>query len=152
MLRWVVCRACPLLLLPPAPAQRLSPLASLTRLVATPKVSEETITREEFITLLEHAYAPKDAAKGMVDVEADSAVIKTQLTPAKDFRLRFARRTKPHRRRRSLATGGPHRPLPPASPEKPLAGLKIALDPGHIGARVDERWKNAGSRSGNRGR
>ena len=133
-----------LLLVATAPAQRVSPLAS------PPDWSQlegfqETITREEFVHLLEHAYAPKDATKGMVDVEAESAVIKTQLTPAKDFRLRFAKdaasaKAVPRYWRPASA-------LPPASPEKPLAGLKIALDPGHIGgawAQMEERWFQIG--------
>src|SRR5690606_26522963 len=33
--------------------------------------------------------------------------------------------------------------LPPAPPERPLDGLRIAIDPGHIGGRwgkMEERW------------
>src|SRR4051812_1675797 len=109
----------------PAPAQRLSSLASApdwSKLEAF----QETITREEFVELLDHVYAPGGAAKGMVDAEADSAVIKTQLTPVADFRLRFAKDA-------ASAKAVPRfwRPaqqLSPAAPEQPLAGLKIAID------------------------
>jgi hypothetical protein len=38
--------------------------------------------------------------------------------------------------------------LPPARPEKPLSGLRIALDPGHLGgkwAKMEERWFQVGN-------
>src|SRR5207249_3282113 len=37
----------------------------------------------------------------------------------------------------------PAKSLPPAKPEKPLSGLRLALDPGHLGgkwAKMEERW------------
>src|SRR5205823_8407462 len=40
--------------------------------------------------------------------------------------------------------------LPPARPEKPLSGLRIALDPGHLGgqwAKMEERWFQVGNSS-----
>src|SRR5438876_903885 len=73
-----------------AGAQRLSALGEKpdwTRLEAF----QETITREDFARLLDTVYAPGGAARGMVDVEEDAAVIKTTLTPAAEFRLRFAK-------------------------------------------------------------
>src|SRR5207249_5228676 len=44
----------------------------------------------------------------------------------------------------------PAKSLPPAKPGKPLLGLKIALDPGHLGgkwAKMEERWFQVGNRS-----
>jgi hypothetical protein len=133
-----------LLVFSAAHAQRLSPLA------ATPDWSQleafqETITRAEFVRLLDLVYAPGGAAKGMVDVEAESAAIKTTLTPVADFRLRFAKdaasaRIAPRFWRPAVQ-------LPPALPEQPLAGVKIALDAGHIGgpwAKMEERWFQIG--------
>ena len=41
----------------------------------------------------------------------------------------------------------PAKSLPPAKPEKPLSGLRIALDPGHLGgkwAKMEERWFQVG--------
>ena len=127
-----------------AAAQRLSALAEKpdwTRLEAF----QETITRADFVRLLDTVYAPGGAAKGMVDVEVDAAVIKTTLTPAADFRLRFA------------ADAATAKAVPrtwrtpaqlPAAPEgKPLAGLKIALDAGHLGgawAKMEERFFQVG--------
>ncbi len=127
-----------------AHAQRLSPLAQ------TPDWSQleafqETITREEFVRLLDQVYAPGDAAKGMVDAEAEHAVIKTTLTPVADFRLRFAKDTasaKPAPR-----FWRPAAQLAPAAPGQPLAGVRIAIDPGHIGgawAKMEERWFQIG--------
>jgi N-acetylmuramoyl-L-alanine amidase len=127
-----------------APAQRLSTLApppDWSQLEAF----QETITREEFVQLLDRVYAPGGAAKGMVDVDAEGAVIKTALTPPADFRLRFAKdaaSAKSQPRFWRLASQ-----LDPAPVERPLAGLKIAIDPGHIGgtwARMEERWFQIG--------
>ena len=50
----------------PAEAQRLSPLASVPDW-AQLETFHETITREEFVHLLDHVYAPGGAAKGMVE-------------------------------------------------------------------------------------
>jgi len=126
-------------------AQRLSALAprpDWSQLEAF----QETITRDEFEKLLNQIYAPNGAAKGMIDVEPDAAVIKTTLTPPATWRLRFARDA-------ASAKAPPRfwRPtvsLPPApSPEQPLAGVKIALDPGHLGgawAKMEERFFQIG--------
>jgi hypothetical protein len=125
-------------------AQRLSALA------ARPDWSQleafqETITRDEFQKLLNQVYAPNGAAKGMIDVEADAAVIKTTLTPPSNWRLRFApdaaSEKAPPRFWRPAAS------LPAPSPDQPLAGLKIALDPGHLGgawAKMEERFFQIG--------
>ena len=127
-----------------AAAQRLSALGEKpdwTRLEAF----QETITREEFARLLDTVYAPGGAARGMVDLEEDAAVIKTTLTPAAEFRLRFAKDA-------AAAKAVPRawRPaaeLPAAPADKPLAGLRIALDPGHLGgawAKMEERFLQVG--------
>ena len=135
---------CWLLGISAAEAQRLSALAGQpdwTQLEAF----QETITREEFAHLLDRVYAPAGAAKGLVDVEADAAVIKTTLTPPAEFRLRFAKdaasaKAAPRDWRMASQLG-------PAPAEQPLAGVKIALDPGHIGgswAKMEERFFQVG--------
>lgn len=125
-------------------AQRLSPLAEKpdwTKLEAF----QETITRADFERLLNTVYAPAGAAKGIIDVEADAAVIKTTLTPPAEFRLRFAAdatTAKPVPR-----TWRPPAQLPAPPEDKPLAGLKIALDAGHLGgawAKMEERFFQIG--------
>lgn len=127
-----------------AEAQRLSALAGPPDWKQL-EPFQETITREEFARLLDRIYAPVGAAKGMVDVEADAAVIKTTLTPPGEFRLRFAKDA-------ASAKAAPRywRPAPQlgsAPADQPLAGLKIALDPGHLGgawAKMEERFFQIG--------
>ncbi len=111
-------------------AQRLSPLTSApdwTRLEAF----QETITRAEFARLLDTVYAPGGAAAGMIDVRENDAVIFKTLTPPEPFVLRFAKdetsAKKPPRFWRAASA------LPPAPADRPLGGVKLALDPGHIG-------------------
>jgi hypothetical protein len=125
-------------------AQRLSALGAKpdwTRLEAY----QETITHDEFVRLLDHVYAPGGAAKGVIDVQPDAAVIKMTLTPPTEFRLRFAASA-------AAAKPAPRYWRPPAQlgtpPDgQPLAGVKIALDPGHLGgawAKMEERWYQIG--------
>jgi N-acetylmuramoyl-L-alanine amidase len=127
----LVCRA--------AFAQRLTPLAPApdwTRLEAF----QETMTQEEFRHLLDTVYAPGGAAAGMIDVRESDAVIFTTLNPPGQLVLRFAKD--------SAAAKAPPRPwhpaaqFAPAPPGRPLAGVRLALDPGHIGgdwALMEER-------------
>jgi hypothetical protein len=128
----------------PAPAQRLSPVA------APPdwrelEVYQETMTRGEFVRLLETVYAPNGAARDFIAVEGAAARIKMTLTPPTEFRLRFAEDTpsakKTPRAWRPLSAFGK------APKGKPLAGVKIAIDPGHLGgdwARIEERFFQIG--------
>ncbi len=125
-------------------AQRLSPLATppdWSQLEAY----QGTITRPEFERLLLTVYAPAGAADGLISVEPDSALIKISLSPPKEFRLRFAT---------DSASAKPiprpwrsPRQLPPPLPNLPLSGLKIAIDPGHLGgpyAKMEERFFQLG--------
>ena len=111
-------------------AQRLSPLTSApdwTRLEAF----HETITRDEFQRLLDTVYAPGGAAAGMIVVRENEAAILKTLTPAGPFVLRFAKDAAsakaPPRNWRAASA------LPPAPAGRPLDGVRLALDPGHIG-------------------
>ena len=133
-----------LLAVAPAQAQRLSLLApppDWSRLEAF----QETMTHDDFVRLLDHVFAPAGAAKGVIDVQDDAAVIKMTLTPPTEFRLRFAKeaaavKVAPRFWRTPAQLG--------AAPEgQPLAGLKIALDPGHLGgtwAQMEERFFQIG--------
>ncbi len=106
---------------------------------------QETITRADFAHWLDDIYAPGGAARDFIDVQAEGAVIKATLAPPATWTLRFAK------------TASDARPVPrfwktpaqlgPAPAERPLAGLKIALDPGHLGgawARMEERFYQIG--------
>jgi hypothetical protein len=127
-------------LTPSAYCQRMTPLAS------APDWSEleqfqRTMTHDEFVQLLETVYAP-DGVGPWINVESRQAVI--QENAKEKFVLQFASDRfdrKPIPRYGSIARSG-------ATEEKPLTGLRIALDPGHLGgawAKMEERWFQIGS-------
>jgi N-acetylmuramoyl-L-alanine amidase len=126
-----------------AQAESLSPLATQpdwNKLAAF----QETVTHDDFLFLLQNTYAPGSNADPWIEVKADRAVIKTS---GKDFELRFA----PDRASR--------RPVPrywapllprPGRTSNPLAGVTVAIDPGHLGgqwAKMEERWFQLNSAS-----
>ncbi len=127
-----------------AHARKLSPLAP------EPKWSElnkyqQSITREDFLYLLDEVYAPGGAWKQVIEVNGDTASIRTS-RGGEPFVLRFAessRRVQPierNWRRRSQ--------LGPRTKAKPLLGVRIGLDPGHLGgdyAKMEERWFRIGN-------
>lgn len=127
---------------PCAHAQRLSPLAPPPNWPEL-EAFQETITRAEFVQLLDQVYAPGGAARGVITVGEHEAVVLTSLHPPSEWRLRFApadAKVPPRFWRAATALG--------AAPEgRPLAGVKIALDPGHLGgewAKMEERWFQIG--------
>jgi N-acetylmuramoyl-L-alanine amidase len=129
----------------PVIAQRLSPLAPAPDWKELEEF-QETITRAEFASLLDTVYAPDDAARGLITVGETAAIIRTSLRPAAEVQIRFAANaasaTPPPRYWRPAGTLG----VAPAG--KPLDGVKIALDPGHLGgdwAKMEERWFQVGS-------
>lgn len=106
---------------------------------------QETITRTEFVKLLETIYAPGGAADGLIDVTEKSAIIRT--SPNRPpYVLRFA--TDSADARPLPVYWRPRSALPPLTVGKPLAGLRIAIDPGHLGgdwAKMEERWFRVGN-------
>lgn len=122
-------------------ADKLSPLApkpdwgDLNRF-------QQTITRQEFTWLLDNVYAPHGAWQKTIEIGADSARIQTGGSP---FVLQFAA---------DIPTSLPvsrywkaRRQIPPPPSGQPLAGLKVAIDPGHLGgewAKIEERWFQIG--------
>ncbi len=130
----------------PLPAQNVTTLGDLPdyrRLDAY----QETITREEFTRLLDTVYAPHGGWQPFIRVDPDAAVFRKTIVPLDDlYTLRFAasdaRKPQPTEYWRPLAA------LPPAAtPDQPLAGLRVALDPGHLGGRwaeLEERWFHIG--------
>ncbi len=98
-----------------------------------------TITKDDFVSLLEKVYAINGADKLTIQVAEDHAMIKTGTD--QPYRLAFAKPgdvAKPIAKYwRSASTLGP------VQTERPLHGLKMALDPGHLGgqwAQMEERW------------
>ncbi|HVE15131.1 MAG TPA: N-acetylmuramoyl-L-alanine amidase [Chthoniobacterales bacterium] len=123
-------------------AEKLSPLATRPDWSNLDKY-QQTITREDFQYLLDGVYAPYGAWKPFIKVGETSAEIQTGTTP---YVLQFA------------ATADSSRPTPRFWRQKsqlaarrgnqPLAGLRIALDPGHLGgkwAQMEERWFRIGN-------
>ncbi len=124
-------------------ADRLSPLAD------APNWSEldafqETITHDKFLTLLTKVYARGVEYRPFITVLEDRARIQMESgNSAKIYELRFHRGVEKKLTRywRSAAQ------MPSAPPGRALAGVKVALDPGHIGgeyAQMEERWFQIG--------
>lgn len=124
--------------------QALSPLAPKPNWGEL-ELYQQTITRDEFTRLLAEVYAPNDAAKDFIEIGSDAAVIKTSLNPPASWTLRFA------------GTAAEAKPTPrfwktpaelkPAPEGKPLTGVKIAIDPGHLGgawAKMEQRFFQIG--------
>ena len=104
-----------------------------------------TITHDEFAHLINDVYCTHGIAGDLIKVDNDAAQILTNREPHNVFTLRFApdANTKAHVPR----LWRPAKSLPPAKPNKPLAGLRVALDPGHLGgrwAKMEERWFQVG--------
>ena len=143
-----LCAASLLLLTAPARAQNLSPLGDVPdyrRLDAY----QETITREEFIDALTTLYAPRGGWEAFVRVDAQGAVVRKTSVPLDDlYTLRFAA-DEAHRRPLPAAFWRGRAAIAPVAPpaDKPLAGVRIAIDPGHLGgrwARMEERYFRLG--------
>ncbi len=126
-----------------AHAQRLSPLAPRPDWAELDKY-QQSITREDFLYLLNRVYAPGGAWKPFIKVSDRSAAIQTR-RGSEPFVLEFAasqETIKPAGRAWRQKAQMPARPA-----NKPLQGVRIALDPGHIGgpwARMEERWFQIG--------
>jgi N-acetylmuramoyl-L-alanine amidase len=127
---------------PPPPPGEPAP-AMLSDLAPAPDWSslnrwQSTSTLGAFRDQLESVFTVSGAWRewfhfGEGDVRIDTEV------PGEYFRIRFAARapSAPPREWRAASDLGP------APPGQPLDGLRIAIDPGHIGgrwARIEERW------------
>src|SRR5437667_5092008 len=106
---------------------------------------QETITRDEFAHLINDVYCTHGLAPDLIEINEKTARILTNRESQKFFTLRFAENDtlcKPVPRLWRVANS-----LPRANPKKPLSGLRIALDPGHLGgkwAKMEERWFQVG--------
>ncbi len=139
---------------PPAPPVTITPPPvppkppALSELGETPDWSQldmfqETITREDFERLLTTVFTTGEGWRAFITIGDQDSRIRTGIEN-EEFILRFASagNVKPAPRMwRTTAE------LPPAPANKPLEGLRIAIDPGHIGgqwARIEERWLKVG--------
>jgi hypothetical protein len=102
---------------------------------------QETITRDEFAHLINDVYCTHGFAPDLIEINEKTARVLMSRDSQEFFTLRFAANdaeSKPVPR-----LWRPAKSLPAARPGKPLSGLKIALDPGHLGgewAKMEERW------------
>jgi N-acetylmuramoyl-L-alanine amidase len=117
-----------------AEAQKLTPLAPRPDWSSLEKF-QRTITKDEFTRLLTQVYAPGGVWSDYFTIANDHATVVT--TPGQPpFRLDFA------------ADAASARPVPRYwNSGRNLRGLRIALDPGHLGgewARMEERWFQIG--------
>src|SRR5437660_11430115 len=114
-------------------AAEISPLADKPRW-ATLERYQETITRDDFTRLLQNVYATRGYDE-LIQINDDSARIVEDAAAQKFFSLRFAKETP-----RKLPAHYWRRidKLRRASGKRPLSGLNITLDPGHLGG----RWAN----------
>src|SRR5438132_2941495 len=106
---------------------------------------QETITHDEFAHLINDVYCTHGFAADLIKIDHNAAQILINRESHNVFTLRFApdANSKAHVPR----LWRPARSLLPAKPERPLSGLRVALDPGHLGgkwAKMEERWFQVG--------
>ena len=105
----------------------------------------QTITHDEFAQLIQNVYCTHGIAPDLITIDDNSARFLTNRDAQSFVTLRFAKdNASPERVPRLWRAA---KSLPPARQEKPLSGLRIALDPGHLGgkwAKMEERWFQVG--------
>src|SRR5437867_8803914 len=106
---------------------------------------QETITHDEFTRLIQNVYCTHGFTPDLIETNEKTARVLMNRETQKFFTLRFAENDahKPVPR-----LWRPAKSLPRAKPERPLSGLRIALDPGHLGgrwAKMEERWFQVGN-------
>src|SRR5881296_4194673 len=107
---------------------------------------QETITHDEFTRLIQSVYCTHGFAPDLIEINEKTARLLINRAAQTFFTLGFAENDA--ERRPVPRLWRPAKSLPSAKPEKPLSGLKIALDPGHLGgkwAKMEERWFQVGS-------
>jgi len=108
---------------------------------------QDTITRTDFENLLTNVYTVGDTWKKYITINKDHAIIRTD-SRVKDatYRLNFSYELSAASPDRNWSSAGD---LPPGTKDKPLTGVHIAIDPGHIGgefAKLEERWFKIGDK------
>ena len=132
---------------PPPPETDASARPVLSDLAPTPPWSslnrwQSTMTRSAFRNRLDSVFAVSDAWREWFHFGEEDVRIDTE-SPGENFRLRFAERPSAAAPREWRTASD----LGPAPEGQPLSGLRIAIDPGHIGgrwARIEERWFQMG--------
>lgn len=106
------------------------------------EIYQETITREDFERLLRSVFTTSDSWMRFIEIAEHEAVVRTRGADDDSFfTLRFA--GEPGDAAEVPRLWRPGDALPPAPAGRPLDGIHIAIDPGHIGgewARMEGRW------------
>src|SRR5437016_8840628 len=106
---------------------------------------QRTLTHDEFVHLINDTYCTHGFAPDLIKIDNDAAQILTNRESHHVFTLHFA--TDANSKAHIPRLWRPAKSLPPARASKPLAGLRVALDPGHLGgkwAKMEERWFQVG--------
>jgi hypothetical protein len=109
------------------------------------KKYQRTITHDEFERFLRDVYATHGISDELIRLDRDFACILMDRDAQSWFTLRFAQAER--KRAPSPRTWRTAKSLPRQKRAGVLSGLKIALDPGHIGgdwAKMEERWFKLG--------
>ncbi len=104
---------------------------------------QSTITRDEFVRQLESVFTVSPKWREWFHIGETDVFIETGV-PEQRFRLRFAKPELEGTNPRGWRTAAE---MEPATEDRPLEGVRIAIDPGHIGgrwARIEERWFQIG--------
>ena len=106
---------------------------------------QKTITHDEFERLLRGVYCTHGIGDEFIRVDEKAACFLMDRDAQSWFTLRFAASESKHAA--ISQWWRPARALPKSKKNGPLSGVKIALDPGHIGgawAKMEERWFKSG--------
>jgi len=105
------------------------------------EVFQDTITRKDFERLLTTVFTTGKGWTSFIEInDTDAKILTGDAKSPTRFKLRFAN---PGHAKPSPHPWKTTADLPPAPPGKPLAGLRIAIDPGHLGgqwAQLEERY------------
>ena len=126
------------------------PASNLSTLGRAPDWSElekyqGSMTHDEFVHLLEDVYCTRGYGAELIKIEPGESRILTRSGTQDYFVLHFAKNAADCRPVTQWWTKPGSLPTPTAG--KPLAGFRIALDPGHLGgtwAKMEERWFKIG--------
>ncbi len=117
---------------------------------------QHTVTHDEFAHLINDVYCTHGIPSNLISIDEHGAEIVTKHESSPDtndvaegqkvFTLQFAPDIQSEAKVPRLWR--PAKSMPAAKPNKPLAGVRIALDPGHLGgkwAKMEERWFQVGN-------
>ena len=125
------------------PAGPLSPLAEEPDWAELNRW-QGAFTREDFLEAMREIYTVSGTWRDWFHIGENDVLVETGV-PNERFRLRFA---EPGLERGNARAWRSASEMPPAPADQPLMGVRIAIDPGHIGgrwAKIEERWFQLGN-------